>query len=202
MYWLRFTWLRLKGLLRKEQVEEEMDAELRFHLMMRAQENIKSGMTPESAMRDARRRFGSLDRVKDAAREIKGGGMLGILLQDARYGVRILEGEEESALRALVRPQLRDVVAVEEDLAAGDLVRRMPGQRVGEGRLARPVRAHDRVDLVQVDREVDALDDLGAVLECDMQVFELQQSQVCASSFRVVAGQTGPARDAFYPVLP
>jgi predicted permease len=90
MYWLRFTWLRLKGLLRKEQVEEEMDAEMRFHLMMRAQENVRSGMTPERAMRDARRRFGSLDRVKDAAREIKGGGMLGIFLQDARYGVRMM----------------------------------------------------------------------------------------------------------------
>jgi putative ABC transport system permease protein len=90
MYWLRFTRLRLKGLLRKERVEEELDAELRFHLMMRAQENIRSGMTPERAIRDARLRFGNLDRVKDAAREIKGGGMLGIFLQDARYGVRMM----------------------------------------------------------------------------------------------------------------
>jgi putative ABC transport system permease protein len=90
MYWLRFIGLRLKGLLRKEQVEEEMDAEMRFHLLMRAQENIKSGMTPETAMRDARQRFGNLERVKDAAREIKGGGMLGTLLQDVRYGVRMM----------------------------------------------------------------------------------------------------------------
>jgi putative ABC transport system permease protein len=82
--------LRLKGLLRKEQVEEEMDAEMRFHLLMRARENIERGMTPESAMLDARRRFGNLDRIKDAAREIKGGGMLGTLLQDARYGVRMM----------------------------------------------------------------------------------------------------------------
>jgi putative ABC transport system permease protein len=90
MYWLRFTRLRLEALLRKERVEEEMDAELRFHLMMRAQENIRGGMTPERATRDARRRFGSLDRVKDAAREIKGGGMLGTLLQDVRYSVRMM----------------------------------------------------------------------------------------------------------------
>jgi putative ABC transport system permease protein len=90
MYWLRFTRLRLEGLLRKERVEEELDAELRFHLMMRAQENLRGGMTPEGAASAARRRFGSLDRVKDAAREIKGGGMLGTLLQDARYGVRMM----------------------------------------------------------------------------------------------------------------
>jgi len=90
MYWLRFIRLRLKALLRKEQVEEELDAELRFHLMMRAQENMREGMTPESAMRDARRRFGRLESIKDAAREIKGGGMLATLLQDARYGVRMM----------------------------------------------------------------------------------------------------------------
>ena len=90
MYWLRFTWLRLKGLLRKEQVEEEMDAEMRFHLLMRTRENIEHGMTPESAVWDARRRFGNLEHIKDAAREIKGGGMLETLLQDARYGVRMM----------------------------------------------------------------------------------------------------------------
>src|SRR3712207_1948035 len=88
MYWLRFIRLRVKALLRKEQVEEELDAELRFHLMMRAKENMREGMTPESAMRDARRRVGRLESIKDAAREIKGGGMLAALLQDARYDVR------------------------------------------------------------------------------------------------------------------
>jgi putative ABC transport system permease protein len=90
MYWLRFIGLRLKALLRKEQVEAEMDAELRFHLLMRTRENIERGMTPESAVWDARRRFGNIEHIKDAAREIKGGGMLETLLQDARYGARMM----------------------------------------------------------------------------------------------------------------
>ncbi|HEX8163954.1 MAG TPA: ABC transporter permease [Pyrinomonadaceae bacterium] len=90
MYWLRFVRLRLRALLRKGHVEEEMDAELRFHLTMRAQENMRSGMTPEGAMRDARRRFGNLERTKDAAREIIGGGVLETLLQDVRYGGRVM----------------------------------------------------------------------------------------------------------------
>jgi hypothetical protein len=89
--------------------------------------------------------------------------------------VRILEGEEEAALRALVRAELDEVLAVEEDLTVGDLVRRVPHQRVGERRLAGAVRAHDRVHLAGVDRQVDALDDLGAVLERDVQVLDLQQ---------------------------
>ena len=90
MYWLRFIYLRLRGLLRKEQVEEEMDAELRFHILMRTQENIRAGMSPEEARRDATRRFGNLDRIKDVAREVKGGGMLETLWQDLRYGARML----------------------------------------------------------------------------------------------------------------
>ena len=88
--------------------------------------------------------------------------------------MRVLEREEEALLGALVGPHLRHVLAVEEDLPLGDLVRRVAHQRVREGRLPGAVRAHDRVDLVGVDLEVDALDDLRAVLERDVQVLQLQ----------------------------
>ena len=78
-------------------------------------------------------------------------------------------------VNALVGLGLGHVLAVEEDLALGDLVGGMTRDRVRQGRLAGPVRAHDRVLLVRVDRQVDALDDLGAVLERDVQVLDLQQ---------------------------
>ena len=106
-------------------------------------------------------------RVDRAAQEARDG--------DAGDRVRVLEREEQALLRALVGTELRDVDAVEQDLALGDLVGRMAHQRVGEGRLARPVRAHDRVLLVRVHRQVDALDDRGAVLERNVQVLDLQQ---------------------------
>ena len=48
------------------------------------------------------------------------------------------------------------------DLAALDDVGRVAHQRVGEGRLAGAVRAHDRVDLALADGQVDALEDLAA----------------------------------------
>ncbi len=88
--------------------------------------------------------------------------------------MRILEREEEALLCALVGAGLGHVLAVEQDLPFGDLVGRMAGDRVGERRLARAVRAHDRVHLVRVDREIDALDDLGAVLERDVQVLQFE----------------------------
>ena len=53
-----------------------------------------------------------------------------------------------------------DVAALPDDLAALDDVGRVAHQRVGEGRLARAVRAHDRVDLALADGQVDPLEDL------------------------------------------
>jgi hypothetical protein len=50
----------------------------------------------------------------------------------------------------------------------------VPHERVGKRRLAGPVGAHDRVLLVQVDREVDTLDDLGAVFEGNVQILDLE----------------------------
>src|SRR4030095_1392701 len=90
MFWLRLIYTRLYGLLRKGRVEQEMEEELRFHLRMRTWENIKHGMKPDEAELEARRRFGNVGRIKDLRRDIKGGGFMETLLQDLRYGLRML----------------------------------------------------------------------------------------------------------------
>src|SRR5438876_330659 len=51
----------------------------------------------------------------------------------ARDRLRVLEGEEEAGLRARVCLHVDQVLAVEEDLALGDLVTRVAHERVGEG---------------------------------------------------------------------
>jgi putative ABC transport system permease protein len=90
MFWLRLIYTRLYGLLRKSRVEQEMEEELRFHLQMRTWENIEQGMKPDEAEQEARRRFGNLGLIKDLGRDIKGGGFMETLLQDLRYGARML----------------------------------------------------------------------------------------------------------------
>src|SRR5215470_3288111 len=90
MFWLRLIYSRLYGLLRKNRIEQEMDDEMRFHLLMRTWENIERGMKPDDAEREARRRFGNVGRIKNLARDIKGGGFMETLLQDLRYGARML----------------------------------------------------------------------------------------------------------------
>ena len=46
MNYLRVARSRIAGFLRKETLEQEIDEELRFHLAMRAQENVARGMSP------------------------------------------------------------------------------------------------------------------------------------------------------------
>src|SRR5262245_24338813 len=90
MFWLRLIYSRLYGLLRKDRIEQEMEDEMRFHLLMRTRENIERGMKPDEAELEARRRFGNVGRIKDLARDVKGGGFMETFLQDLRYGARML----------------------------------------------------------------------------------------------------------------
>ncbi|HYP00277.1 MAG TPA: ABC transporter permease [Pyrinomonadaceae bacterium] len=90
MYWLRLISARLRGLLRRSSVEREMEEELRFHLRMRAELNMQRGMTPEEAERAALGSFGNWVRIKEACRDIKGGGVVETLLQDVKFGARVL----------------------------------------------------------------------------------------------------------------
>jgi predicted permease len=90
MYWLRLAQTRLRGLLLKRSVEREMEEELRFHLRMRAEENVRRGMTADEAQRAALRSFGRWERVREACRDIKGGGVMETFMQDVKFGARML----------------------------------------------------------------------------------------------------------------
>ena len=71
--------------------------------------------------------------------------------------------------------QRKDILAVEQHLAVGDLVVVLAGEHVGERRLAGAVRAHDGVHGAFLDRQVEAVEDFLAV-DLDVQVFDFKQS--------------------------
>jgi hypothetical protein len=52
-------------------MEDELQAELQFHLEREVEENIIRGMTPEEARRAAIRSFGGVERVKDESRDVR-----------------------------------------------------------------------------------------------------------------------------------
>lgn len=90
MIWARVARARLVGFFRKEQLEEELDEELRFHVTMRTRENIARGMSEAEASRAAQRQLGNLDHIKDECRDVSGGGALEVLWQDVRFAGRSL----------------------------------------------------------------------------------------------------------------
>ncbi|HKY03946.1 MAG TPA: ABC transporter permease, partial [Blastocatellia bacterium] len=90
MRWFKVAVARLKGFARGDKIDSEIDEELRCHIEMVTEANVRSGMSLDEARRAAVRSFGNLARVKDRARDIRGGGMLDILWQDLRFGLRML----------------------------------------------------------------------------------------------------------------
>ncbi|HYY41701.1 MAG TPA: ABC transporter permease, partial [Pyrinomonadaceae bacterium] len=102
MYWFRLVRARLRGLLRKSSVELEVDEELRFHVRMRIQENLRRGLTPTEAERAALRSFGQWARIKEACRDVKGGGLMETLIQDVKFGLRMLRKNPGFTLVAIL----------------------------------------------------------------------------------------------------
>src|SRR5947209_63805 len=81
---------RLRGLLGREAVIRDIEEELRFHVEMETRANVEKGMTPGEARLAALRSFGNVGSIRDAAYEVRGGGMMEGILRDARYGARSL----------------------------------------------------------------------------------------------------------------
>jgi putative ABC transport system permease protein len=87
--WSRLrSWWRVT--LRRSRMESEMDAELHFHIEAFAEDLARSGVSREEAMRRARIEFGGIERVKEEGREARGAKIMETLLQDLRYGARML----------------------------------------------------------------------------------------------------------------
>lgn len=56
-----------------DEIADEVEAELRFHVQMRTQANIEEGMTSDEAQLAARQSFGDFGRIKVSCCEIKRG---------------------------------------------------------------------------------------------------------------------------------
>ena len=90
MKWINVLRDRIRALRQRETVINDIDREMRSHLELQVEENIRAGMSPDEARAQAMRSFGNVNRAVDAAYDVKGGGFLESLTQDVRYGVRML----------------------------------------------------------------------------------------------------------------
>src|SRR5215204_1897227 len=90
MKWFNILRDRVRALRQRETVINDIDREMRSHLELQIEANIKTGMSPPEAREKAMRSFGNVNRAVDAAYDVKGGGVFETLMQDIRYGVRML----------------------------------------------------------------------------------------------------------------
>ena len=90
MKWLNILRDRLRALRQRDDVIDDIDREMRSHLELQVEANIKSGMSPGEAREKAMLSFGNVSRAVDAAYDVKGGGLFETLAQDIRYGARVL----------------------------------------------------------------------------------------------------------------
>jgi predicted permease len=81
---------RLRALFRRKSMEADLDEELRAHLEHEVEKYVQSGLTRAEATRRARLKLGGLDQVKEACRDARGISLVDTLLQDVRYGLRVL----------------------------------------------------------------------------------------------------------------
>jgi putative ABC transport system permease protein len=90
MTWLRVFFHRLRGMIFKRRFERDLEDEIRSHLEMQIEENVRQGMTSEEARQAASRKFGGVVQVKEAYRDRLSLPALETAFQDLRYGLRML----------------------------------------------------------------------------------------------------------------
>jgi predicted permease len=81
---------RLTSWARIEQDEERLRAEIEEHLAFQIEDNLRAGLSPDEARRQALLKFGAVEAIKEEYRERRGLPFLDSLLQDVRYALRHL----------------------------------------------------------------------------------------------------------------
>lgn len=79
---------RLRAIFRRGAIEQELDEELALHLEMETEANLRRGMSPEAARRQAALAFGGVEQTKEAARDARGVRRIEDLVRDVRLAFR------------------------------------------------------------------------------------------------------------------
>jgi len=90
MNWIREGWRRFRSLAGRDAIERGLDEEIRFHIDQQAEKNLRAGMTPAEARRQALIRFGGMERVKENTRDEFRPAFFEDFVRDLRYGARAL----------------------------------------------------------------------------------------------------------------
>ena len=129
--------IRVRALFQRRAVEGELDQELRFHLERQVEKYVQAGLSREEATRQAGREFGGLEQTKEECRDARGVQFLDTLLQDMRFGLRLLRKSPGLTAVAVITLALGIAVNTTIFSVASALLLRKP-----------PVRDPDRVMVI------------------------------------------------------
>jgi putative ABC transport system permease protein len=87
---------------RRKRMLNELDEDIQEHIARETQDNLDRGMSPEEARYAAMRKFGNVMQVKEEARDVWSLLWLEQLLEDMRFGLRLLRKNPGFTLVAIL----------------------------------------------------------------------------------------------------
>src|SRR5262245_46518276 len=88
--WIKHAAARLRALFRSSDLDSDLTADIDSHGAMLVEENIRRGMTPQQAEREARLELGAVTQLREAHREVRSVPFVDTLMQDLQYTFRTL----------------------------------------------------------------------------------------------------------------
>ncbi len=102
MEWIRILLSRCAGLFRRKRLDEQLDEEVRAHIVLAMEEHVRRGMKEGDARTEALREFGGVTQIKETYRVERGLPSIERLGHDLRYAIRQLRRSPGFALTAIL----------------------------------------------------------------------------------------------------
>jgi predicted permease len=93
---------RIAAIIRRRQLDGDLEAEMAAHLDLAIQDHLDAGMPPQEARRVALAQFGGTQQAKENHRDARGIPMMETLAQDLRYTFRTLRKDRSFAAIAIL----------------------------------------------------------------------------------------------------